>query len=93
MAELCGKRVKMLGQGLVAAAALAGGAWAAVPTTAGGPGASCGVYTGVGAAGSATAEQVVDLARGARLPAGGNWQTPIDRKRPAELGVAVFGLG
>ena len=93
MAEHCGNRVKTLGRGLVAAAALAGSAWAAVPTTAAAPGASCGVYTGVGAAGSATAEQVVDLARGTRLPAGGAWQAPIDRERPAEVGVAVFGLG
>ena len=93
MAERMGSRVRTLGQGLVAAAAVAGTAWAGVPTTAAAPGASCGVYTGVGAAGSATAEQVGDLARGTRLPAGGTWPAPIDRERPAEVGVAVFALG
>lgn len=85
-------KLQTLGQGLVAAAAVAGSAWGAAlgtePT-----GAACGVYTGVGSAGSATAEQVVALARGTRQPAGGGWQTPLDRQRPAGVEVAVFGLG
>jgi len=93
MTDGCGRRILALGQGLVATAVVAGSAWAGVATTAAAPGASCGVYTGVGAAGSATAEQVVDLARGTRLPAGGAWRTPIDRERPAGVEVAVFGLG
>jgi peptide-methionine (R)-S-oxide reductase len=92
MAEHGGCGLKALGQGLLAAAAVAGSAWSAVPTTAAAPGASCGVYAGVGAAGSATAEQVVDLARGTREPTGG-WRAPADRERPAEVAVAVFALG
>jgi hypothetical protein len=93
MADGTGIRGRDVCRGLLTAVAVAGTAWATVPTTRAAPAASCGVYTGVAAAGSATAEQVVDLARGVLQPAGAGWQTPIDRERPAEVGVAVFALG
>ena len=93
MAEFGENSIRAIGQGLVTAAAVAGSAWAGVPTITGTQGETCGVYTGVGAAGSATAEQVVELARGTRQPAGGNWSVPLDRHRPAEVEIAVFGLG
>lgn len=93
MADGIGIGGRDLCRGLLAVVAVAGTAWAGAPTSRAAPGASCGVYTGVTAAGSATAEQVVDLARGLLQPAGAGWQAPLDRERPAEVGVAVFALG